>query len=84
MTPRFMPATDDVLVRLRRSEPTPIYELGTPFAPAQFTVRTRDEAVSQVLTFAKRQKVRAWFADGDTPFVLLGTFRVAEIENLRT
>jgi hypothetical protein len=78
MTARFTPAADDVLVRLRRGEPTPLYELGTPFAPAQFTVHTRDEAVSKVLTFAKRQKVRAWFDDGDNPFVLLGTFREAE------
>lgn len=41
----------------------------------QFIVRTRDEAVSQAVEFAKRQRVRAWFANGDDTFVLLGTFR---------
>jgi LPS sulfotransferase NodH len=48
--------------------------LGTPSAPDQFTLRTRDEAVSQALAFAKRQQVRV-FANADDEFVLLGTFR---------
>jgi hypothetical protein len=48
---------------------------GTPSAPEQFILRTRDEAVSHALAFAKRHHVRAWFANEDDEFVLLGTFR---------
>jgi hypothetical protein len=68
------PANDDVVVRLKRGNPSTVYVLGTSSTPDQFIVRTRDEAVSQALAFAKRQKVQAWFAKDDG-FVLLGTFR---------
>lgn len=67
------PDTDDIVVRQKRGNPSPVYVLGTSSAPVQFQVRTRDEAVSQALAFAKRQHVRAWFANDDD-FVLLGTF----------
>jgi hypothetical protein len=68
------PDDDDVVVRQERGNPAVVYILGTPSTPAQFQVRTRDEAVAQALAFAKRQHVRAWFGDGDD-FVLLGSFR---------
>ena len=69
------PDSDDVVVRQKHGNPSIVYLLGTPSAPDQFIVRTRDEAVSQAVAFAKRQRVRAWFANGDDTFVLLGTFR---------
>jgi hypothetical protein len=81
MAAHSIPAVDDVAVRLRHSGSLDIYELGTPFAPAQISVRARQQAVSQVLEFAKRHRVRAWFAGSDDQFVLLGTFR--EEENAR-
>jgi hypothetical protein len=68
------PDDDDVVVREKRGNPSAVYILGTSSTPAQFQVRTRDEAVSQALAFAQRQHVRAWFAK-DEAFVLLGTFR---------
>ena len=68
------PDDDDVVVQLKHGNPSAVYVLGTSAAPAQFQVRTREEAVSQALAFAKRQHVRAWFANDDG-FVLLGTFR---------
>jgi hypothetical protein len=68
------PDDDDVVVREKRGNPSALYILGTPSTPAQFQVRTRDEAVSQALAFARRQHVRAWFAK-DEAFMLLGTFR---------
>jgi hypothetical protein len=68
------PDNDDVVVRQKSVKPS-VYVLGMPSAPAQFQVRTRDEAVAQALAFAKHQHVRAWFADDE--FVLLGTFRVS-------
>jgi hypothetical protein len=68
------PDDDDVVVQQRRGNPSVLYILGTLSTPAQFQVRTRNEAVSEALAFAKRQKVRAWFQKDDD-FVLLGTFR---------
>ena len=55
-----------------------VYLLGTPTTPDQFSLRTREEAVTQAVAFAKRQRVRAWFDKGDNTFLLLGTFRKAE------
>jgi hypothetical protein len=75
MAAHVIPEDGDVVVRQKRGNPSTVYLLGTPSAPDQFTLRTRDEAVSQALAFAKRQQVRAWFANGDDEFVLLGTFR---------
>ena len=69
------PDNDDVLIRQKHGNPSPVYLLGTFLTPDQFMVRTRDDAVSQALAYAKRQQVRAWFANGGEDFVLLGTFR---------
>ena len=67
------PDQDDVVVRERRGNPHVVYLLGTPTTPDQFSLRTREEAVTQAVAFARRQRVRAWFANGT--FLLLGTFR---------
>ena len=75
MAAHLAPGEGDVIVRQKHGNPSTVYLLGTPSAPEQFILRTRDEAVSQALAFAKRQQVRAWFANGDDEFVLLGTFR---------
>ena len=50
----------------------------------QSELGTRDEAVAQALAFAKRQRVRAWFAKGTDEFVLLGTFRKDDAEPARS
>jgi hypothetical protein len=55
----------------------------TWFAPEQFTLRTRDEAVAQVLAFAKRHRVCAWFTNGGDEFLLLGTFRKETVKSPR-
>jgi len=75
MSAPLAPDNDDVIVREKRSNPKTVYLLGTPSAPDQFILPTRGEAVAQATAFAKRQGVRAWFANGDHDFVLLGTFR---------
>jgi hypothetical protein len=72
------PENDDVVVRQKHGNPTTVYVLSTSSTPEQFTIPTRDEAVAQALTFARRAQVRAWFANGDSTFVLLGTFRQEE------
>jgi hypothetical protein len=84
MAATLTPENGDVVVRQKRGDPSTVYLLGTPSTPDQFTLRTRDEAVSQALAFAKRQQVRAWFANGTDEFVLLGTFRKDNVEPARS
>ena len=69
------PDQDDVVVRQRRGNPHVVYLLGTRATPDQFSLRTREEAVTQAVAFARQQRVRAWFDNGDNTFLLLGTFR---------
>ena len=82
----MMPLPDeaDVVIRQRNGNPSIVFVLGTPSTPDQFILRTRDEAVSQALAYAKRQHVRAWFAKGDDDFVLLGTFREQQTQPARS
>ena len=75
MASRPLPEAGDVVVRQKDGNPSPVYLLGTSATPDQFILRTPEEAVSQALAFAKLQHVRAWFANGEAEFVLLGTFR---------
>ncbi len=67
------PDANDVVVRQKPGNPSGRFLLGTPATPAQYEVRSRDEAISQALAFAKRQHVQAWLAN-DEDFVLLGGF----------
>ena len=78
------PDEDDVIIRQRHGNPSIVFVLGTPSTPDQFILRTRDEAVSQALAYARRQHVRAWFAKGDDDFVLLGTFREQQAQPARS
>ena len=73
----MMPDNDDIVVRKKSGNPSIVYLIGTIARPDQFPLRTRAEAVSQAVAFAKRRHVRAWFNSDDT-FVLLGTFREEE------
>jgi hypothetical protein len=68
------PDSDDVVVKIKRGNPRTVFVLRTSVTPDQFIVPTRDEAVSQAVAYAKRQRVRAWLS-GDDGFVLLGAFR---------
>lgn len=56
MTPG--PDSDDVVVRVKHGNPSTVFVLGTSLTPDQFIVGTRDEAVSQAIAYAKRQRVR--------------------------
>ena len=79
-----LPDNDDVIIRQKHGNPSTVYLLGTSLTPDQFMLRTRDDAVSQALAYAKRQHVRAWFAKGDEDFVLLGTFREEPVKSARS
>lgn len=76
MLTRSTPGTGDIIVRQEAREGTLVHVLHTVPGPEQCLVCSREEAVAQALTFAKRARVRAWFANGDTDFVLLGEFLV--------
>jgi hypothetical protein len=69
------PDSEDVVVRQMSGNPDTFYLLGTPASPDQFSFRSRDEAVSKAIGYAKHAHVRAWFAKGDDDFVLLGVFQ---------
>jgi hypothetical protein len=84
MSGRTTPQDGDVVIRQERGNPSTVFLLGTPAAPDQFTLRTRDEAVSRALAYARKQHVRAWFAKDDADFVLLGTFRNEEEKSTRS
>jgi hypothetical protein len=47
-------------------------------------LRSREEAVSHAVAYAKHQRVRAWFTKGHDEFVLLGTFREEPVEPARS
>ena len=79
-----LPDKNDVVIRQRHGNSSIVFVLGTPSTPDQFILRTRDEAVSQALAYAKWQHVRAWFAKGDDDFVLLGTFREEQTQPARS
>jgi hypothetical protein len=78
------PIKDDVVIWQKHGNLSTVFLLGTPAAPDQFILRTRDEAVSKALAYAKHQHVRAWFANGNDTFVLLGTFREEHVESARS
>lgn len=71
MVARLTPKDGDVIVRRERRDRTFVYVLYAAPGPDQYVLRTRKEGVAQALTFAKRQRVRAWFTDGGDAFVLL-------------
>ena len=53
-----------------------VYVLRTAPGSDQYLLRTREEAVEQAVTFARRHGVRAWFRDDGSDVVLLEDSRV--------
>jgi aminoglycoside/choline kinase family phosphotransferase len=78
MVTRSTPEDGDIVVRHDARDGKPVYVLHTAPRADQYLLRSREEAVAQALTFAKRQQVRAWMTDGDYDFTLLEDFRVVE------
>jgi hypothetical protein len=73
MTARAVPQDGDVVVRKDRRDGTLVYVLRAARSVDQLIVRTRDEAVTQAVVFAKREQVRAWLMDERNGFTLLST-----------
>ena len=77
------PEDGDIVVRQDKHENRHVYVLQTTPGPAQLRVQSRDEAIAQAVTFARRQQVRVWIAvDGDHDFMLLQDFRIADAEEV--
>ena len=78
MSTRTAPQDKDIVIRQEQREGTIMYVLHTAPGPDQYVLRSRDEAVAQAVTVAKREHVRAWLTDEGYDFVLLEDFRVVE------
>jgi hypothetical protein len=78
MMARTTPEDGDIVVREEVREGTFVYVLHTAPGADQYVLRSRDEAVVRALTFAKRQRVRAWLTGEGYDFTLLEDCRVVE------
>ena len=78
MVPRTTPEDGDIVIRQETREGTRVYVLHTAPGTDQSLLRTREEAVAQAVTFAKRACVRAWTDEG-SDFVLIDDFRPVEL-----
>ena len=63
MSARTTPQDEDIVIRQEQREGTIMYVLHTAPGPDQYLLRSRDEAVAQAVTVAKREHVRAWLTD---------------------
>jgi hypothetical protein len=72
------PKAGDIVVREETREGRVVYVLHTAPGADQYLLRTREEAVAQAVTFAKRQGVRAWLSGETYDGVLLHDLRVVE------
>jgi hypothetical protein len=78
------PKDGDVVVHQENREGTLVYLLRTVPGTDQFLLSTREEAVAQAVTFAKRQGVRAWLSGHNGDCVPLDTARaVASVRPAR-
>jgi hypothetical protein len=78
MTPSTSPEPCDIIVGKEKRDGAHVYVLRTASGSDQYLLRTRDEAVEQAVTFARRQCVRAWFTDDGHDAVLLEDSRQVE------
>jgi hypothetical protein len=78
MPTRTPPKDGDIGVREETREGTLVYVLHTAPGSDRYVLRSRQEAIAQAVTFAKREHVCAWLADEGYDFALLVDFRVVE------
>jgi hypothetical protein len=71
-------APQDIVIRQENRAGSVVYVLHTAPGPDQYVLRTREEAIAQAATVAKRQGVRTWLTDEGYDFVLLEDFRAVE------
>jgi len=78
MVARTTPENGDIVIREEKRDGTVVYVLHIAHGVDQYALRRREEAVAQAVTFAKRQRVRAWLTDEGDDFVLLEDFPMVE------
>ena len=78
MVARTTPEDGDIVIRQEKRKGRFVYVLHTAPGADQYLLRSREEAVTQAVTFAKRECVRAWLTDEGYDFALLEDFRVVE------
>jgi hypothetical protein len=78
MMARSTPEDGDIVVREEQRDSKVVYILHTAPGADQYVLRSREDAIKQAVTCAKRQSVRAWLTDEGYDFVLLEDFRVVE------
>ena len=78
MCTHAVPEDGDIVVRQQTREGRRVYVLHRAAGVDQYLLRTREEAVRQAVTFAKRQGVRAWLAGETHEFVPLNDVRAVE------
>ena len=78
MLTRSTPEDGDIVIGQEKREGRFIYVLHTAPGADQVLLDSREHAVVQAVTFAKRQGVRVWLTDGDHDFTLVEDFRVVE------
>ena len=75
MDARTTPEDGDIGVREETRDGTLVYVLHTAPGSDPSVLRSRQAAVAQAVTLAKREHVRAWLADEGYDFALLVDFR---------
>jgi hypothetical protein len=78
MTTHSAPEDGDIVVREEQRERRVVYLLHTAPGADQYLLHSRQEAVAQATTVAKRQHVRVWLTDEHNVCTLLKDFRVAK------
>ena len=68
------PEDGDIVVRREKLEGRLVYVLHTFPGTAQYALRTREEAVTEAVGFAKRHNVGAWLSGEGEDWVLLSDF----------
>ena len=58
------PDDGDIVIRYEQRGDQGVFLLRAAPGPDQYVVHTRDAAVNQALTFAQRERVRVWMANG--------------------
>ena len=78
MSARTAPQNGDIVIREENRAGSVVYVLHTAPGPDQYVLSTRQEAIAQAATVAKRQGVRTWLTDEGYDFMLLEDFRAVE------
>ena len=75
---RTTPENGDIVVRAETRRDALVYVLHRAPGADQDLFRNLDDAITQAVTLAKQEDVRAWLTDEGYDFVLLEDFRIVQ------